>query len=212
MHIITELFSIEQCQQVIKEDFQTNKRKWEIVNISSEKSEIKDGFYWMENKTSDRWNYYKIKTNIQKQNDFLIDSTFELLSKDEYGHFGIVWGFDKELSYLNKFTISADGDRILVMSFEKDYRRTLHRFQNRTQNKIDFKKPVRLTIIKLGNYFHFLLNGKTVYLAHASQFVNSGNYIGYYIEPGLSIKSSSFELKKIKSRQLPTVTGVNQLL
>ena len=212
MHIITELFSIDQCQSVLKEDFKNNKRKWEVVNIDSEKSEIKDGFYWMENKKSSRWNYYKIKSTVKKDQNFIIDTYIELISKNEYGHFGVVWGFDKKISYLNKFTVSADGERVLVMTFEKDYRKISHRFQTRDLHKIDFKKPVRFSIVKLGSYFHFLLNGHVVYMAHVSQFVSIGNYFGYYIEPSLSIKSSSIEIKKLKSRQMPALTGLNQLL
>lgn len=213
MHIITELYQINSCQSVLQENFSSNKRKWEITDIPSEKSEIKDGYYFMHNKSETRWNYYKTKTSLKQDQDFVLEALIEIENKeDSWGHFGLVWGFDEDHQFLNRFTLSADGKRALIMHYEKDHKRVFHRFQNRKFSAFNIKKPFRLSIIKMGAYFHFLINEVTVYMSHESAFASEGNYIGYYIEPGLSIKSNYIEVKKIKARPMHVTSGFNQLM
>ena len=127
-------------------------------------------------------------------------------------HFGLVWGFDKNFEYLNRFTLSADGKRAIIMNFEKNHNHIIHRFHKRKLPKINMNEPVQFSIIKLNGNFYFLINKYIVYIAHESLFVNSGNYAGYYIEPRLSIKSNFFEVKKIKSKALEVTTGLQQLI
>lgn len=213
MHIITELYEVNSCQPVLQENFSNNKRKWEITDITSEKSEIKDGYYHMKNKSETKWNYYKIKTGLKQDQDFIFEAAIQLENKeDSWGHFGVVWGFDHDHQFLNRFTLSADGRRALIMHFEKDHKKIYHRFQNRKLSTFNIKKPVHFCIIKMGDYFHFLINEITVYMAHESVFAAEGNYVGYYIEPGLSIKSNYIEVKKIKARPMKVATGFNQLI
>ena len=118
--LITNLFEISRQQILLKEDFKNNKRKWEIVDIDTEYSSIKEAYYYMENKSSSQWNYYKTKSTIKSEDFFILDTAIELLSAEKYGHFGLVWGFDKAREVLNRFTISADGKRAVIMQFEKD--------------------------------------------------------------------------------------------
>jgi len=213
MHIITELYQVNSCQSVLQENFSSNKRKWEITDIPSEKSEIKEGYYCMHNKSETRWNYYKTKTALKQDQEFVLEALIEIENKeDSWGHFGLVWGFDVDHQFLNRFTLSADGRRALIMHFEKDHKRVFHRFQNRKLSTFNIKKPVRFCIIKIGDYFHFLINETTVYIAHESAFAAEGSYVGYYIEPGLSIKSNYLEVKRIKARSMQVTTGFNQLM
>lgn len=213
MHIITELYQVNSCQSIFQENFLNNKRKWEITDISSERSDIKEGYYYMHNKSESRWNYYKTKTSLKTGQDFVFEASIELENKeDSWGHFGLVWGFDKDHHFLNRFTLSADGRRALVMHFEKDHKKVFHRFQNRQLSAFNIKKPIHFCIIKIGDYFHFLINEETVYMAHESLFASEGSYIGYYIEPGLSIRSNHIEVKKIKARKMGVATGFNQLM
>ncbi len=210
--IITNLYEISRQQSLLKEDFKNNKRKWEIVDIDTEYSAIKEAYYYMENKSSSQWNYYKNKSTIKPEDFYTLDTEIELLSAGKYGHFGLVWGFDKEREVINRFSLSADGTRAVIMQFEKDHRRIYHRFQTRNIPKINFKNPVRLTIIKLGEYLYFLINKINVYMAHESQFINDGPYFGYYIEPELSIRSKYIEITKIKASPIEVDTGFNQLI
>ena len=124
----------------------------------------------------------------------------------------MVWGFDKNCENLNRFTLSADGQRALIMHFEKDHKNVFHRFQNRKLPKFNINKPVRFTIIKLGEYFHFLINKTNVYIAHESFFAACGNFAGYYIEPGLSIKSNYLEVKRIRAYPMEAMMGLQLLM
>jgi hypothetical protein len=212
MQIITELYHVESCESIMKENFINNIREWEIVNIKSETSEIKEGFYYMQNNSETNWNYYKTKINLKKEDEFLFQADIILQNKeDTYGHFGLVWGFDESHKYLNRFTLSADGKRALIMHFEKDHKRIYHRFQNRILPNFNTNTSIRFSIIKLGHYFHFFINECKIYTAHESIFTDLGTYIGYYIEPGLSIKSNFIEVKKIKSQLLDAMTGFNPI-
>ena len=213
MHIITDLYEVESCRTVLTEKFINNKRKWEEVNIASEKAIVKDGCYWMSNTSKSSWNYYKTKVPLKKGEDFLIETIVELEKREDvYGHFGLVWGFDEDRKFLNRFTLSADGKRALIMHFEKDHNRIFHRFQNRKLPKFDLKKPIHFSIIKMGEYFHFLINKQKVYMAHESVFCSNGVFAGYYIEPQLSMKSTFFEVKKIKLQAVEVITGMQQLM
>lgn len=213
MHLITELFDIESMQILLSDNFKNNKNKWEEINIDSEKASIKDGYYYMDNTSKSSWNYYKNKAPFKKGQNFVVDSLITLEKKEDvYGHFGLIWGFDEERKYLNRFTLSADGKRVLVMHFEKDHHKIYHRFQNKKLPKFDMKKPIRFSIIKLGEYFYFFINKQKVYLAHESMFCANGFFVGYYIEPHLSIKSNFFEVKKINVRALEVQTGLQHLM
>lgn len=213
MHIITELYEVDSCRSILLEKFIDNKRKWEQVAIASETAFIKDGYYHMQNHSKNRWNYYHTNTPLKSGENFVLETSIQLETKEDvFGHFGLIWGFDKERNYLNRFTISADGKRALIMHFEKDHKRIIHRYQNRKLPAIKTFNSVHLGIIKLGAYFHFSINRVNIYSAHESLFADEGSLIGYYIEPGLLIKSNYLEVKRIKARPLEVVTGLQQLM
>ncbi|MBU3714155.1 MAG: hypothetical protein FGM46_04325 [Ferruginibacter sp.] len=212
MQVITDMYEIKNCRTVFTENFSDNNRKWEIVDIESEKAEIKSGYYHMENSSVKNWKYYKTKTGLKENDDFVIDAIIELNKKeDEYRHFGLVWGFDQKREYLNRFTLSADGRRAVIMQFERNHHIVFHRFHARKFPRVDTNKPVRFTIIKLGEYFHLLLNEKKIYMAHALSFCNLGSFAGYYIEPQLSVKSNFFQVKKMKVQSV-TSNGLMELI
>lgn len=197
------MYQIDSIQSVLREEFKDNKRKWEETENDSERAEIKDGYYWFKNKTLSRWNYYKTKTKLKEKQDFVVEINLELVEKaDAFGHFGLIWGFDNARDYLNRFTISANGQRSLIMHFEKDHKKTIHRFHMRNEQKINMNKPVRLSLVRIGSYFHFFINKKKIYCAHQSLFCNAGPYIGFYIEPGLFVKSNFMEVKRMTTKQL----------
>lgn len=213
MKVITDLYEVESCEAILIETFANNTRKWEEVDIESEKAMVTDGYYWMSNTSKTSWNYYKTKAPLKKGEDFIIETIIELEKKEDiFGHFGLVWGFDEDRKFLNRFTLSADGKRALFMHFEKDHHKIFHRFQNRKLPKFDLKKPIHFSIIKLGEYFHFLINAQKVYVAHESVFCANGFFVGYYIEPQLAIKCNFFGVKKIKAKTLEVENGLELLL
>ena len=213
MNIITDIYQLESSESLLLENFTNNKRKWEEVNIETEKAFIKDGYYWMGNTSKSRWNYYKTKSHLKKGDDFIIETSIELEKKEDmFNHFGLVWGFDEERKYLNRFTLSADGKRALIMHFEKNHHIDFHRFQTRKLPKIDMNKSVHFSIIKLEDYFYFFINKVKVYTVHESVFCAEGFFVGYYIEPELSMKSDFFEVKKIKVKRLEVDEGMQGLM
>ena len=213
MKVITDLYEVESCESILTETFANNTRKWEETNIESEKAFLKAGYYWMENTSKSSWNYYKTKSHLKKGDDFIIETAIELEKKeDAFGHFGLVWGFDEERKYLNRFTLSADGKRALIMHFEKNHHIDFHRFQTRKLPKIDMKKSVRFSIIKLEDYFYFFINKVKVYTLQESVFCTKAFFVGYYIEPELSMKSYFFEVKKIKVKRLEAEEGMQGLM
>ena len=213
MNIITDIYQLESTESLVLENFTNNKRKWEEVNIETEKAFIKDGYYWMENSSKSRWNYYKTKSHLKKGDDFIIETSIELEKKEDiFNHFGLVWGFDEERKYLNRFTLSADGKRALIMHFERNHHIDFHRFQTRKLPKIDMNKSVCFSIIKLEDYFYFFINKVKVYTVHESVFCTKGLFVGYYIEPELSMKSDFFEVKKIKAKRLEADKGMQGLM
>ncbi len=213
MFIITNLYQVNSWKSLMREEFKNNHRDWEEVEKDTETAVIRDGHYFMKNSSPSNWNFYKMKTALKKNQDFIIEANVQLENHEDcFGHVGIVWGFDENNEYLNRFTLSADGKRVLVMHFEKDHRRICHRFQNRQLPKINRKEPVRFSIIRMGDYFYFFINKIAVYTAHESMFAEYGSYVGYYIEPGLKMKSNYMEVKKISADTMDVTTGMQQLM
>lgn len=213
MFIITSLYEVNTCKSLMREEFKNNHRNWEQVENETEKAFISEGNYFMKNSSSSNWNFYKMKTALKRNQNFILEAYLQLENyEDCYGHFGLVWGFDRNNEHLNRFTLSADGKRALVMHFEKDHRKIYHRFQNRQLSKINRKEPIRFSIIRMGDYFYFFINKMVAYTAHESMFADNGSYVGYYIEPGLEIKSNYIEVKKISADTMDVTTGMQQLM
>jgi hypothetical protein len=212
MHIMTQLYRISNFYSVLKENFVSNKRRWEITDADSEKTYINDGHYFMQNKSIENWKYFKVKTPLKSKDNFVIDTTIELIDYDVPGHFGLVWGFNKEVNLLNKFTICVDAERSLMMLFDKNYRTIFSRYQCKNLPKINIKKPIRFSIIKLGVSYYFLINSNIISIIHESQFTYEGPYIGYYIEPGLKTKTKYLDVKIINAMEMDVVSGLNMLL
>ena len=73
----------------------------------------------MENKCNSRWKFYHKKLPIKLGENFIINTTIELISDLGYGQYGFVWGFDKPHEILNRFTVSVESTRYSVCKFEK---------------------------------------------------------------------------------------------
>lgn len=184
------------------DSFKTAPVEWEVTSNQQEESFFSDGYYWMKNKSETNWMFYENQFPFDKHSDYILDVIIELQNKDEYGHFGLIWGFDKEREVLNRFSLSADKQRCTIMKFQKDYCRTYHRYQSNLTDLTDHQL-FQLTIVKLQDYFYFLLNGKTIYISHASHFINLGNHYGFYVEPGIFIKCHLARLSKLTSKPIP---------
>ena len=211
MELVLQQCDVLHNESLFKDEFANNLKNWEIVKNDDECAFIKDGYYWMENTSKSRWMYYKTKLPLKQKEDYLIDTEIEILSKVAYGHVGLVWGFDKEREILNRFTVSADGERLLIMHFQKNHHRVFHRYHS-WELKGSSSKKIRLSIARIDGYFYFMVNGKTVYTAHTSQFADNGNYFGYYLEPGVMMRSKYIEAKRLITQPSEAVDSVGKLL
>lgn len=212
MHIITQVFRVDKSYSLLREQFSSNKRKWEIIDNKNETAFIDKESYFMENKSVSHWHYYKIKTPLKSKDEFTIETEIQLLSKDQFGHFGLIWGFDKEDSVMNKFTISADGERALMMQYEKDHKKINYRIQCKNFNKINTINPVKISIIKLGGFYYFCINNELINIVNENHFVFTGSYLGFYLEPGIALKSNWLYIKKLTARKMKSVSGLEMLL
>lgn len=199
MELSLNALDILHKESILRDDFDNNLLQWEITQQKDESSFIKDGYYWMENRTEGRWTYYHQSLPFSMKSDFVIDTVIEMVGPEAYGHAGLVWGFDNEKIFLNRFTVSADGERCTIIHFHKDHHHTRHRFQLRKRTGFD-KKPVRLSISKLASNYYFFVNEEQVYSCDASHLGAYGNNFGYYVEPELFIRSPFIEVHKLIAR------------
>jgi len=167
MTITPQTFQLTQQKVVFDKIFVPDQTAWEIVDKDSERAFIRNNHYYMENLTDSRWNIYHNNIPADIGENWMIETSMELLSHDQHGHFGIVWGFDENREYLNRFTVSADGERGVVMHFQKDHQRVFH------------------------------VNRQLMYICEESHLANHGNGFGYYIEPGLFVRSSYMTVNKL---------------
>ena len=212
MHIIPQLFRVDKIYTAVQETFNNNKRKWEIIESKNETAIIQDGSYTMKNKSDFNWHYYKARSPLKLKEDFLLETDIELISKDQFGHFGLVWGFDKTPHTMNKFTVSADGERSLMMSFEKDHKQVFYRNQCRGLTTLKSSPFLKISIIKMNEFYFFCINNELLNIVNASHFIINGPYMGFYLEPGIAIKSKRLEIKKLTSRKVKSVSWLEMLL
>jgi hypothetical protein len=210
MLIMTQIFKVKSCSSVFKEEFRSKKRKWETAN--SESGVINDGFYYMQNDASDNTACYRTNSPLKSKEDFLIDTSIEIVNHNNSGYFGLAWGIDKDFNHSNRFTMSFDGENSLIITREKNSEINYSRFESKISPKITPAESTRFSVVKLGMFYYFLINNKIINVVNNSQFVYGGPFLGYYVEPGLCVKSKYLEVKKIIADENEAVVGLNLLL
>ena len=71
-----------------------------------------------------------------------------------------------------------------------------HRYQKNFSD-LSTSYPVNLAVLKLDNYFYFLVERQLMYICEQSHMANYGNGFGYYIEPGLFVRSSYMTVNRL---------------
>lgn len=193
--------NILHSETVLEDDFNSEWEGWEIVADEKEKSFIKDSYYWMENKSRNRWMYYHKKMPIKKKENFIIHTQIELLSHKGYGQYGLVWGFDDPKEVLNRFTVSVDSNKCSVCKFEKNHERIYHRFSTRFEKKSTSKHLQTFSIMRLENYYFFFVEEQQlpVYTCHEAHLLMEGVRFGFYLEPGILMRSNKITIKRLIS-------------
>ena len=197
---ILPLADIMHEEVLLEDDFSSKFEGWEIIEDNEEKSFIKDSHYWMENKSKRRWMFYHKKLPVSSKENFIIKAEIELLnSNNDYGQYGLVWGFDKEHQELSKFVVSSEKNDFTISKFQKDHEFSRHRFSDSFE-KFGFEVNKQFfSIVKLENYYYFFLNqhDKPVYVTHVSQMPMEGNRFGFYVEPGIMIRCNKIAVKRL---------------
>lgn len=196
---------------LFEDHFDNNIAGWEIIEDEDERSFIKDGHYFMENKSQCRWMYFHKSLPKGLPRNYVINTEIELLDHGVYGQFGLVWGFTKPHHILNRFVVSAESDRFTVSRFEKDHHRVFHRFSDNT-GRSDLQRPddlptnvacdkFFLSVMLLDDYYYFFLQeySRPVYICHRSHLPTEGDRFGFYVEPGVMIRAKSIKVQRIIS-------------
>jgi hypothetical protein len=184
---------------VLEDDFNSKFEGWELVEYEDEHSFMKDSHYWMENKSTSRWMFYHKAMPVSKDENFILYTNIELINnRNGYGQFGLVWGFQKQHEVLNKFVISTQNQSFTIAQFQKDHHYTRHRYSGTYEKHHENKREQFLSIVKLDDYYYFFLNefDRPVYITHVSQLQMQGNRFGFYVEPGIMIRSDKITIKR----------------
>ena len=183
------------------DNFGQRQEGWETVESDTEEAFFRMGRYIMENKTDSRWNYYHKALPDNLADNFIIKAEIEVVENHKgYGQYGLVWGFDEESDYLNKFVVST-GEHVsfVVSSFERNHNVYKHRFSELFFNYNTSGKKQFFSILKLDGYYYFFLNkyDRPNYVVHASHMPMFGDRFGFYIEPGLKMVCESITVKNL---------------
>ena len=182
-------------EMILKDDFIDNRHGWELSNKNSEKAEITENGYQLENKDSDSWHHFSIFPKIESLKNVLIQCRIELNSHEGPGQFGLIWGFDQKLSRLNRFCLSTEGRGCSVLHFEKNHRPVFHRYYD-PFFKIDLSMPVVFELRESNDYWFFRINKQLVYMAHQIHFASIGAGVGFYLDPGVAISIKKLQISR----------------
>ena len=92
---------------IINDDFTDNRYGWEIVSSTKETAIITSKGYQLENKDKNRWHHFSLFPELESLKDIVIKCRIEVDVDSGLGQVGIIWGFDKSMTRLNKFCLSA---------------------------------------------------------------------------------------------------------
>ena len=193
---------INSVTTVLDENFHQPIRNWQRVEDEDERSFITGGLYHMENFTNSRWMYYHVDSGLHMPADnFLITTEMRAVRGGDFSGFGLVFGFEKHASNLNRYVISQLPARVVAAAFRREDSHSFERFTARIQPKsgADTHSFDKLIVLRLFNKVYFFLNDAStpVMEVAASAFMWTGNRIGFYTEPGMHIQAKSLTVKKI---------------
>jgi hypothetical protein len=182
---------------LFEDAFTDNRHHWKLEDSESEFAQIQEGHFEMENLSRSIWQYHHIRLPASLPKEFQIDATIQLEQSASIGHFGLVWGFNDRFTCLNRFSLSADFKRAVVMYFERNHSHVMHRFQSRNIPHIKPQDKIRFRIIQTDGYCFFYLQEQFIYLVHASHLADSDRNIGFYLEPYLKIRANHLSVKEL---------------
>jgi hypothetical protein len=193
--------TLETCNDSFHDDFKDNRFGWEVTDKKNEFSAIMNDEYVMINKSKSRWNYYHMPCSCLIGKHWQLEASLTCDPHDACNKFGLMWGFGLKAEVFNRFSLSADGEHVSIVCFDRNHHRIYHRFYTGGLN-VSTTSEIRMSIIRNGNYYFFTINQQTVYISHVSHFMNLGNRFGFYVEPGLTIRSQHIICQETKPEKV----------
>jgi len=184
------------ADDIINDNFIDNRYGWEIVDSSKETAALTPDGYEIENKDKDRWHHFSLFPEIDSLKGIVIKCKLEVDVNSGLGQVGLIWGFDKSMSRLNRFCVSAEGKGSSVIHFEKNHRPVFHRFYDPFVDSGLFFRPAILEIREVNGYWFFRVNKQLVYIAHEVHFANKGVGFGFYVDPGVKVRVKKLRVYK----------------
>jgi len=189
-------YQLEHEQVLLSESFHDHRSDWKVIVNEHKRTFIRDNHYWMENLSEENWLISEKQMPVNMDDDWFLEAEIETVSAAASGNYGLMWGCNENSETMNCFTVSSNGKYASVMHIDKGSQRVLHYFE-KTIDLENAAQPIRLSILKMGDYYYFLINQNLFYICEVSHFANSSSYAGYYVEPGLFIRSRSFTISKM---------------
>lgn len=178
---------------IIKDNFSDNRYGWEVVDSPTEKAAIARKGYVLENRNTQRWHHFSLFPALASLRDISIRCSMEIAADSGMGQMGLMWGYNEKLHQINRFCLSTSGIGCSVMHFERNHLPVFHRFYDPFV-QINTNKPVMLEVREGKGYWYFRMNKQLVYIGHQIHFSNKGSGMGFYLDPGVKIRISTFEV------------------
>jgi outer membrane protein OmpA-like peptidoglycan-associated protein len=202
------LFTINAQETVlIDEDFSDNSFGWYENNGENIKCEVKNGVYYIKNKTeSSRWIYQGLSDLSPDEEDFTIEIKLKQASGEKGYGFGILFSMYSDNSAYQKFLITAN----------KDYKLD-HYYSENSHIMVDYKKTDAindgykdnvLKVVKTANIVHYYINNELVH--KTGQFSYYGSRIAFLLGNKMEMEIDYLKVTK-SSRQINLVKNANTI-
>lgn len=202
-----KIANIKSIKAVLDEQFTKPVRKWERVDDEDECSRMENGLYHMENFTDSRWMYYHVDSGLDMEKDnFILSAEMRSVKSDGYYGYGLVFGFEKYATRINRYVYSEQPARVVAAAFRREDSHSFERFSAKAPElkKKGKEEFTRLTMFRLFNKVYFFLNdcNEPLLEISADAFIWTGNRFGFYTEPGMYVQARSVTVQKVEAEVL----------
>jgi hypothetical protein len=199
-----KIANIKSVKSLLDEQFVKPVRKWERVDDEDERSRIEKGLYHMENFTDSRWMYYHVDSGLDMSKDnFIISAEMRSVKSDGYYGYGLVFGFEKYATRINRYVYSEQPSRVVAAAFRREDSHSFERFSAKAPGlkKKAKEEFTRLVMFRLFNKVYFFLNdcNEPILEVAADAFIWTGNRFGFYTEPGMYVQARSVLVQKVEA-------------
>ncbi len=204
---ILSTISYSQETVLIDEDFSDNSFEWYENDGENIKCEVKDGNYFLKNKTeSSRWIYQGLSNLSPDEEDFTIEMRVRQVSGDKSYAFGMLFSMYSDNSAYQQFFITANGQYKLNHYYsEQD-----HIMVNYTEHEAIEKgyKYNTIKVVKTANIVSYYINDVLVH--KAGRFSYFGSRIAFFTGYKMEVEFDYLKITK-SPRKLSLVKNANDI-